>query len=69
MDTWDNILAYKSRYYFHTWIYSSYPHAMNIVGYGYDENYKRDYRIITNSLDSEWGEGKDNLGLFLASIV
>jgi C1A family cysteine protease len=68
METWEDIFAYKSGYYFHNWGDPSDAHAINIVGWGYDENYKRDYWIVRNSWGTDW-ENKDTLRSFLASIA
>jgi C1A family cysteine protease len=57
MDTWEDLFAYKSGYYFHTYGKSTDGHAISIVGWGYDEKLKRDYWIIRNSWGTSWGEG------------
>lgn len=56
METWEDLAAYKSGLYFHTTGKLTDPHAITIVGWGYDENYKSDFWIIRNSWGPDWGE-------------
>jgi len=56
MKTYEDFMTYNGGIYEYKWGRETDPHAVTIVGYGYDSARRNGYWIIRNSWGPKWGE-------------